>query len=103
MNQQTTEEISQSQVSDLVRTVLQRVLGGKEVDDSFSLNDESVDSLTRVEIVMELESSIASDFGIKETIPEQFTEEISTVGDLATKLYHFINQKNLSLLQGEGN
>lgn len=90
------KEISRSQVSEAVRSAFQVVLNGKEVDEGFSLNDEGIDSLTRVEIVMELESVIASEFSIKESIPEQFTEGISTVGELNDKLYTFLNEKIIS-------
>ena len=92
-------EISKSQVSDMVKAVFERVLNGQEINEGFSLNDELIDSLTRVEVVMELEAAIASEFSIKESIPEQFTDGLSTASELIEKLYHHLNQK---ILAGSG-
>lgn len=92
-------EISKSQVSDMVKAVFERVLNGQKINEGFMLNDESMDSLTRVEIVMELEAAIKLEFLINESIPEQFTDGLSTVGELIEKLYHYLNQK---ILAGSG-
>lgn len=77
----------------IVLDVFKNVLNKQEMKEDSTIASLEIDSLSRVEIMMELEVAINEGYSTKIDIPDNYADDIVTVGDFATKLELLIKSK----------